>query len=149
MWQKNLDDAEIRVAQFYDLCHKAGPRCSLGLTDDTNGQDIRSRVDAFTDRLNEATKYLTEESIQDVGGKDTTAMGHIALDQQRQMLHYMRLIENEIPQLVGACPAVRFLRPRTNIFRTFDSIQETVLATTAIPSINRPLHLVWRRSPSC
>ena len=32
---------------------------------------------------------------------DTTGVGHMILDQQRQLLHYMRLIENEMPQLVG------------------------------------------------
>lgn len=40
--------------------------------------------------------------------EDTTAMGHLMLDHERQMLTYMRLIENELPQLVGmslkSCP---------------------------------------------
>lgn len=44
-------------------------------------------------------------AIEEPDGKDATSMGHIALAQQRQMLHYMRLIENEMPQLVGTSPA--------------------------------------------
>lgn len=32
---------------------------------------------------------------------DTTAAGHILLRQQRQLLHRMRLIEHEMPKLVG------------------------------------------------
>lgn len=39
---------------------------------------------------------LIEDDIE-----DTTAVGHMMLDQQRQLLHYMRLIENEMPRLVG------------------------------------------------
>ena len=54
------------------------------------------------DRIDEATKHLDDEKLTDVGEKDTTSMGHVALDQQRRILHYMRLIENEMPQLVGA-----------------------------------------------
>ena len=32
---------------------------------------------------------------------DISAAGHLWLRQQRRMLYYMRLIEHEVPQLVG------------------------------------------------
>ena len=55
------------------------------------------------DRIDEAYKYFGDVDDKDDGGEnDTTAMGHLALDNQRRLLTYMRLIENEIPQLVGA-----------------------------------------------
>ena len=36
---------------------------------------------------------------------DSTSFGHLQLQQQRQLLYYMRLIEYEMPQLVGGYPA--------------------------------------------
>ena len=34
---------------------------------------------------------------------DTTVAGHIVLRQRRQLLYRMRLIEHEMPKLVGEC----------------------------------------------
>lgn len=34
---------------------------------------------------------------------DTSSLGHLMLRQQRQTLHYLRLIEHEMPKLVGEC----------------------------------------------
>ncbi|KAI0053344.1 hypothetical protein FA95DRAFT_1481854 [Auriscalpium vulgare] len=39
--------------------------------------------------------------LEDFKDDDTTAGGHIYLHQQRQKLHYLRLIEHEMPQLVA------------------------------------------------
>ena len=36
-------------------------------------------------------------------GDDTTVAGHIMLRQRRQLLYRMRLIEHEMPKLVGEC----------------------------------------------
>ncbi|THH18926.1 hypothetical protein EW146_g2141 [Bondarzewia mesenterica] len=41
------------------------------------------------------------ENLEDFQEDDTTAAGHIWLDQQRQTLHYLRLIEHEMPKLVA------------------------------------------------
>jgi small subunit ribosomal protein S35 len=38
-------------------------------------------------------------------GDDTTSAGHIVLREQRKLLYYLRLIEHEMPKLVGECPA--------------------------------------------
>lgn len=35
---------------------------------------------------------------------DSSSFGHLILQQQRQLLYYMRLIEYEMPQLVGEHP---------------------------------------------
>jgi small subunit ribosomal protein S35 len=34
---------------------------------------------------------------------DSSSAGHLYLAQQRQSLHYLRLIEHEMPKLVGEC----------------------------------------------
>ena len=41
------------------------------------------------------------ENLEEFKEDDTTAAGHIWLQQQRQTLQYLRLIEHEMPQLVG------------------------------------------------
>jgi len=59
---------------------------------------------------------------------DTTVAGHIVLRQQRQLLYHMRLIEHEMPKLVGEpakrMPSNGFQQPLLNLNRAF-SIQET------------------------
>jgi hypothetical protein len=44
-------------------------------------------------------------SLDDIveNDNDSTSIGHLYLDQQRQNLHYLRLIEHEMPKLVGEC----------------------------------------------
>lgn len=46
---------------------------------------------------------LTEEELEGEEDtfNDTSSIGHEILEQQRQALNYMRLIEHEMPQLVG------------------------------------------------
>lgn len=41
------------------------------------------------------------ENLEEFKEDDTTAAGHIWLQQQRQTLQYLRLIEHEMPKLVG------------------------------------------------
>lgn len=41
---------------------------------------------------------------------DSPSVGHIILQQQRMLLHYMRLIEHEIPKLVGSFTLCHFWR---------------------------------------
>jgi len=42
-----------------------------------------------------------EEDFPEFSGNDIPSGAHIALHQQRQLAYYMRLIENEMPKLVG------------------------------------------------
>ena len=52
----------------------------------TRGDDL---VDALLD-------FKTPQT-----GNDTSSAGHMMLQQQRRMLYYLRLIEHEMPRLVG------------------------------------------------
>ncbi|KAJ3553024.1 hypothetical protein NM688_g3842 [Phlebia brevispora] len=66
---------------------------------------IRTRGKLTFPQLNEKLNAIAKapgftEEIEEDEGQDATGVGHLLLDQQRQMLHYMRLIENEMPQLV-------------------------------------------------
>lgn len=42
--------------------------------------------------------------------EDSSSYGHLILQQQRQLLYYMRLIEHEVPQLVGEPQVVLLIR---------------------------------------
>ncbi|KZT30657.1 hypothetical protein NEOLEDRAFT_1174047 [Neolentinus lepideus HHB14362 ss-1] len=54
------------------------------------------------DRLDvELDDVLEYENSGEQPPEDTTVAGHILLEQQRQLLHYMRLIEHECPKLVA------------------------------------------------
>lgn len=44
---------------------------------------------------------LEDECLDDDGSLDTSSAGHIRLQQQRRVLYYWRLIEHEMPNLVG------------------------------------------------
>lgn len=46
--------------------------------------------------------YEAEDMLDyDFDDDDTTSAGHLMLREQRQTLHYLRLIEHEMPKLVG------------------------------------------------
>ena len=109
---------------------------------------LRGKLTAkqVNDRLDRVTKAFPEE-IEDVGDKDTTSMGHVMLSQQRQLLHYMRLIEHEIPELVGVCSLHAIpVQPVLSIDPVPCSLPKTVYPpTTHSPSCS-PVHLVWRRT---
>jgi hypothetical protein len=54
---------------------------------------------------------LTEEEFmdlleQDIEDDDTTTLGHYLLQWEREHLRYLRLIEHEMPKLVGELPAL-------------------------------------------
>jgi small subunit ribosomal protein S35 len=46
------------------------------------------------------------ESFPKFNGDDIPSGAHLALHQQRQVTHYLRLIENEMPKFVGKLPTV-------------------------------------------
>lgn len=45
----------------------------------------------------------------DDGKTDTTSAGHLAIRRDRRILYYLRLIENEVPKLVGKLSAMAFI----------------------------------------
>jgi hypothetical protein len=58
---------------------------------------------------------LTEEEFmdlleQDIKGDDTTTLGHYLLQWEREHLRYLRLIEHEMPKLVGESFCIDFIR---------------------------------------
>lgn len=46
-------------------------------------------------------EFDIEEDFPEFSGNDIPSGAHIALQQQRQLAYYMRLIENEMPKFVG------------------------------------------------
>ncbi|GAB1315452.1 hypothetical protein MFIFM68171_05662 [Madurella fahalii] len=53
-WLKNLNDIEEAVDNFYRTCFDAGEACPLRQPQDRNGADLRRRVDALIQSLDEA-----------------------------------------------------------------------------------------------
>lgn len=51
---------------------------------------------------------ISDDVIEKEADDDTTSAGHLMLQQQRQVLYYLRLIEHEMPKLVGECTQPRF-----------------------------------------
>lgn len=44
---------------------------------------------------------VTFDDLDPAEVEDASSLGHLVLQQQRQLLYYMRLIEHEMPQLAG------------------------------------------------
>ncbi len=78
---------------------------------------------------------------------DTVTLGHIQLQRQRETLHYLRLIEHEMPKLVGALTTLSSRRPFLTVF--LYSIPKTLHPTHARNTSRRPVYLIWRRTTSC
>lgn len=91
----------------------------------------------------EDDELITEDLLEDIledpyDGDDTVSAGHMMLQQQRETLHYLRLIEHEMPKLVG---------PSCMIFRCLSFFSDTLAAyrkpfippTSATPLVVRSL----------
>jgi len=57
----------------------------------------RRRVPVIEEDMDELWEHIEEPADTE----DSPSAGHIMLQKQRVMLHYMRLIEHEMPKLVG------------------------------------------------
>jgi small subunit ribosomal protein S35 len=53
----------------------------------------------------ERTQAISDSLQEPAEDNDTTSVGHIMLRNERQHLYYLRLIEHEMPKLVGELPA--------------------------------------------
>lgn len=51
--------------------------------------------------LEDDMEELWDQLEEPADVEDSPSGGHIILQQQREVLHYMRLIEHEMPKLVG------------------------------------------------
>ena len=63
-----------------------------------------------------AEEKLTSDQAFDIlddefDDDDSASAGHLMLRQQRQVLYYLRLIEHEMPKLVGEFPKKTYLSP--------------------------------------
>lgn len=73
---------------------------------------------------------------------DSSSIGHLHLAQQRQALHYLRLIEHEMPKLVGErCPFTRSLDHLTN---SVTSLSQTVQPSNVRNPARCPVHVLSR-----
>ncbi|KAF4828991.1 hypothetical protein CGCTS75_v007078 [Colletotrichum tropicale] len=50
-WQRNLNDAEIVLEYFYQICYDSGDGCPIRLSSDREAADIKSRIDTFLNAL--------------------------------------------------------------------------------------------------
>ncbi|KAI8249993.1 putative hydrolase [Colletotrichum sp. SAR 10_77] len=50
-WQKNLNDAEIVLEYFYQICYDSGDGCPIRSSSDKEAADIKSRIDTFLNAL--------------------------------------------------------------------------------------------------
>lgn len=82
-------------------------RCSLRVSLCNRNTKAFSTTSVVPARRPRAEEKLTADQAFDLlddefDDDDTVSAGHIMLRNQRQMVHYMRLIEHEMPKLVGA-----------------------------------------------
>lgn len=92
----------------------------------------------------EEANWDLDEDFSRFEDDDIPSTGHMYLDQQRQVLHYLRLIENEVPQLVGfRKPFVPPSSATPLVVRSIDYAGEkhpaTVKRTVVVPVAYLPL----------
>lgn len=58
----------------------------------------------------EQANTFSADDVEEYQYDDTSSDGHRLLDQQRQVLYYFRLIEHEMPKLVGTPVIMTWLR---------------------------------------
>lgn len=86
---------------------------------------------------------IAEDVIsEEVQGNDTTSAGHLMLRQKRQHLYYLRLIEHEMPKLVGESYRYTFLRLFRD--RALGSLPQTIRATKLVKPSHHSQHIIWR-----
>ena len=96
------------VRPFYTSARRAFPRHSSARGNDVEiPLLLRDAADAegiTTEDFSEVQPGIRAQwSADDIveNENDTSSAGHLYLQQQRQNLHYLRLIEHEMPKLVG------------------------------------------------
>ncbi|KAI5456007.1 TAP-like protein-domain-containing protein [Mariannaea sp. PMI_226] len=63
-WALNLVDTQKALDHFWETCYKGGERCALYKSTDTSSDDVRSRVRAFLDSLDESpAPYLSSKTV--------------------------------------------------------------------------------------
>jgi hypothetical protein len=74
------------------------PRRAAGIAQELDGEEEGRRTrSVLEDDMDELVEQWDETSEVE----DSPSAGHIMLQEHRQTLHYLRLIEHEMPKLVG------------------------------------------------
>ncbi|KAI1806954.1 TAP-like protein-domain-containing protein [Daldinia bambusicola] len=74
-WSKNLQDTQKDYDQLFINCFEAGSQCAVFEESDSGPDDIRSRVDAFLNQLDEApAQVVTNSSIEEITRADFAAV---------------------------------------------------------------------------
>lgn len=81
-------------------------RASLGLASNARSFSVSAVALARRPKRTALPEATMEDLTHPDGDRqtDSSSFGHLILQQQRQLLYYMRLIEYEMPQLVGERP---------------------------------------------
>src|SRR6266850_2352118 len=81
---------------------------------------------------------------------DSSSAGHLYLMQQRQNLRYLRLIEHEMPKLVGERETrnIILIGASLDCLTRVASISQTVRPSNARNAARGPDHIVWRSRAS-
>lgn len=72
---------------------------------------VLQRRQRIAEDMSRRTRSILEDDMEDLWDQieepsdveDSPSVGHLVLQQQRLLLNYMRLIEHEMPKLVGVC----------------------------------------------
>lgn len=92
-----------------------------------------------------------DDLMEDQGrpGDDAPEPAHRFLEQQRQMLHYLRLIEHEMPKLVGAYSVYVCSTAYPNVASRSASIPPAICPSYFRRPPCYSLNIVWRRAAPC
>lgn len=95
---RNIRSSSLAAHRVPTQCFSTSPTI-LARHQKRQGAEPRARRtnSVIEDDLEEIWEHF-EDSAEEM---DSPTAGHLILQNQRQMLHYMRLIEHEMPKLVG------------------------------------------------
>jgi hypothetical protein len=136
---------------FSTSLSRAFPRhIPSGATAQSDGDKAARTKGITAEDIREAKKgTLAQWTLDDIveNDNDSSSAGHLYLAQQRQNLHYLRLIEHEMPKLVGECsPCQRVCQILLTRTRK-PSFSQTVYPSNVRNAARCPvLVLRWRRA---
>jgi len=125
------------------LRQRARPDCTRLFSSTSTVFARRKKIEFDPVTSEEAEDILDDDYDND----DTTSGGHMQLRDQRQQLYYMRVIEHEMPKLVGAFE--RSVTMSLLILTYLFSPTETVHTSSSKPCSHCSLHRLWRRRTPC
>jgi hypothetical protein len=104
--------------------------------------------DITSEDFREAHMHIRSQwSLDDIveNENDSSSVGHLYLAEQRQNLHYFRLIEHEMPKLVGECrPFHASLDRLSDRPPVTPSVSQTVQPSDVRNPARCPVHVLSR-----